>query len=308
MAARRLPWIKLWIEGMAHEKIALLTDAQFRTWVLVLCAGSQQPIRWRFASSQHAAVITGRPVQHIKQLVSAHLLDPLNDGLWVHDFRRWQEVYESDLPLNGKPERTDPNPPTPSEHSPEHSDQRSANAPPNTAATLPARPRAPASDGRRETKDVRPETGDLPQPGSEEQQGGGLGGAAAPPAPAADFLADELLDRVNQALTGQPGWAPTEHELIKLRDLAERHGLDLEVEAMKIANYMHKPRRKDTVCNFRYVANWLEKGGKNGATRGHSGEHHQGSGGSAAGAREGPARRPSQFAEYVIADRSASES
>lgn len=90
VAGRRLPWIKLWIEGMAHEKVALLSDGQFRSWVLVLCAGAQQPVRWRFASAQHAADATGRPLKHILDLIDRRLLDLRDGEVWIHDYQRWQ--------------------------------------------------------------------------------------------------------------------------------------------------------------------------------------------------------------------------
>lgn len=98
MPARRLPWFKMWPEAMRHEKIVLLSDGAFRTWITVLAAGSEQGVRWRFASVKHAASVTGRPVKHIRELVSARLIDETNSGeIWVHDWRQWQDRYESDV-------------------------------------------------------------------------------------------------------------------------------------------------------------------------------------------------------------------
>jgi hypothetical protein len=98
MPARRLPWFKLWPEAMRHEKIALLSDGAFRTWVTVLAAGSEQAVRWRFASVKHAVSVTGRPSRQIRELISARLIDESEDGeLWVHDWRQWQDRYESDF-------------------------------------------------------------------------------------------------------------------------------------------------------------------------------------------------------------------
>lgn len=105
MPARRLPWFKLWPEAMRHEKIVLLSDGTFRTWIVVLAAGSEQSIRWRFASVKHAVSVTGRPLKHIRDLIAARLIDESEDGeLWVHDWRQWQDRYESDFAPRTLPE------------------------------------------------------------------------------------------------------------------------------------------------------------------------------------------------------------
>lgn len=98
MPARRLPWFKLWPEAMRHEKIVLLSDGAFRTWISMLAAGSEQPVRWRFASLKHAASVTARPAKQIREVIQARLVDEAEDGeLWVHDWRQWQDWYESDI-------------------------------------------------------------------------------------------------------------------------------------------------------------------------------------------------------------------
>ena len=97
MPAKRLPWVRLWVESLEHEKVALLSDAEYRTWTMLLLRGSQQPTRWRFASVQHAARVVGRPLAQVKALVGRRLMDLGDDGLWVHDARTWQEVYPSDF-------------------------------------------------------------------------------------------------------------------------------------------------------------------------------------------------------------------
>lgn len=98
MPARRLPWFKLWPEAMRHEKIVLLSDGAFRTWITVLAAGSEQGVRWRFATVKHAASVTGRPAKHIRELIAARLIDEGDSGeLWVHDWRQWQDRYASDV-------------------------------------------------------------------------------------------------------------------------------------------------------------------------------------------------------------------
>jgi hypothetical protein len=98
MPARRLPWFKLWPEAMRHEKIVLLSDAAFRTWIVTLAAASEQATRWRFASIKHVVSVTGRPEADVHELIAAKLLDGSPSGeVWVHDWRQWQERYPSDL-------------------------------------------------------------------------------------------------------------------------------------------------------------------------------------------------------------------
>lgn len=98
MPARRLPWFKLWPEAMRHEKVVLLSDGAFRTWIVTLAAGSEQAIRWRFASVAHVVSVTGRPEAEINELIGAKLLDASASGeVWVHDWRQWQDRYASDF-------------------------------------------------------------------------------------------------------------------------------------------------------------------------------------------------------------------
>lgn len=97
MPAKRIPWIKFYPELLEHEKFGDLSDAVSWTWVNIWGKASQQPVRWRFASAQHAAKVTGRPVGHVRQLITARLLDERDDGLWVHDWQQWQNRYPSDF-------------------------------------------------------------------------------------------------------------------------------------------------------------------------------------------------------------------
>jgi hypothetical protein len=101
MPAHRLPWFKFWPEAMQHEKVALLDDGEFRTWLAILSYGSTQPTRWRFASAKHAAVVCGRPIEQVEGLIAAHLLDTADGELWIHDWKQWQDVYPSDFSANG---------------------------------------------------------------------------------------------------------------------------------------------------------------------------------------------------------------
>jgi hypothetical protein len=96
--ARRLPWFKLWPEGMRHEKVVLLSDSAFRTWIVTLAAASEQATRWRFASVLHLVSVTARTEADVRELIGAHLLDISSSGeVWVHDWRQWQERYASDF-------------------------------------------------------------------------------------------------------------------------------------------------------------------------------------------------------------------
>lgn len=151
MPARRLPWFKLWPEAMRHEKITLLSDGVFRTWLVVLAAGSEQSVRWRFASVKHAVSVTGRPSRHIRELIRARLVDELETGeLWVHDWRQWQERYESDFaPRTGR--------------------EDSANAPPGLRA-----------EGEEEPEGERDADTPTPQPPPARGKGRAAGAAGTP--------------------------------------------------------------------------------------------------------------------------------
>lgn len=133
MPAKRLPWFKLWIGCTAHGKVRQLDDGTFRTWVELLDAASQQPTRGRFASEGEAAAITRRPIKHIRTLVQAGLIDAGEDGLWLHDWSEWQDVYPSDV-----------------------SRERSANTPPNTP---PNAPRTPGEGSAQRSPKKREEEG-----------------------------------------------------------------------------------------------------------------------------------------------------
>ncbi len=99
MPARRYPWFKLWPEALRHEKVVLLSDSAFRTWVAVMAAGSEQARRGRFASVRHIVAVTGRPEADIHELVDARLLDvsAASGEVFVHDWRDWQDKFPSDF-------------------------------------------------------------------------------------------------------------------------------------------------------------------------------------------------------------------
>lgn len=93
MAAQRLPWVKFWVEALEHEKCAALSDSESWTWIVLLARASQQPKRWRFASLEHAAKVSGRKPRHIERLIELRLIDRNDDGsLTIHDAKQWQET------------------------------------------------------------------------------------------------------------------------------------------------------------------------------------------------------------------------
>lgn len=159
---------------------------------------------------------------------------------------------------------------------------------------------ATEEDSRGEDTTLEDRLPELPQPGPEKQQpeAGAESAAATALAPPV-----EVLDRVNQTLTGQPGWQATTAQLRKLGQLATDRGLDLELEALKIADFMGQPkRRKDTQCTFRFVANWLERespnGSGNGAHRPRAGQDGPGPRAAAAGPGTLSNGEPDPFAKY----------
>lgn len=139
MPAKRLPWFKLWIGCTAHGKVRQLDDGTFRTWVELLDAASQQPTRGRFSSEAEAVAITRRPAKHIRMLVEAGLMDATADGLWLHDWSAWQDVYPSDIPGERSANTPPTLPPTPEQGSPERSAK--ADPPLSPPTTPPISPR-----------------------------------------------------------------------------------------------------------------------------------------------------------------------
>lgn len=110
MPAKRVPWFKFWIGATTHGKVRQLEDGEFRTWVELLDAASQQPKRGRFTSRKEAIAITRRPGVHLNVLIDAGLLDEAEDGaLSLHDWDDWQRWRASDdepgSPTDTPPER-----------------------------------------------------------------------------------------------------------------------------------------------------------------------------------------------------------
>lgn len=97
MPAKRIPWFKIWIGATAHGKVRQLEDGVFRTWVELLDAAAQQPVRGRFASRAEAAAVLRRPVKHMAVLIEAGLIDEDPDKhLVMHDWDDWQRWRQED--------------------------------------------------------------------------------------------------------------------------------------------------------------------------------------------------------------------
>jgi hypothetical protein len=119
MPNKPVPWLKLWPELVDHEKFAQLTDSESWTWVKLLAKSGQQPTRGRFRDVNHAVVATGRPKKHVERLIEVRLLDQRADGLWMHDWEKWQRWRPEDgVNSDGSPPDQPPNghPSTRDEH------------------------------------------------------------------------------------------------------------------------------------------------------------------------------------------------
>jgi hypothetical protein len=97
MPAKRLPWFKVWVGATRHEKVATLSDTDFRTWVELLDAAAQQSTRGKFDSAASAAAVVRRPLASVKRLIATRLLDDRGaEGLWLHDWPEWQRWVPDD--------------------------------------------------------------------------------------------------------------------------------------------------------------------------------------------------------------------
>lgn len=106
MPNKPVPWLKLWPELVDHEKFAQLTDSECWTWVKLLAKSGQQPTRGRFRDVTHAVVASGRPKKHVERLIAVRLLDQRADGLWMHDWEKWQRWRPEDaINTNGPPDQ-----------------------------------------------------------------------------------------------------------------------------------------------------------------------------------------------------------
>jgi hypothetical protein len=204
VAARRLPWIKLWCEALAHEKVALLSDGAFRTWISTLLVASEQRTRWRFASLRHAAVATGRPLDELDEVLYHGLLEEDADGaIWVHDWRQWQEKYPSDFTA------------------------RSVNGPRTLREDSAKAASRARGDERREKREVRGETGaslrrgetgEERRPPQSPPQGGRGPTRPDPPVKGRRRRRDEIPADPSGYLTGEYGQLVAERMAAKLAE------------------------------------------------------------------------------------------
>ena len=97
MGRRPFPWFKFWPDILRNPKIRGLTLQQSRDWLFFLCAASEQKKRWHFSDDRTAAMIVGIPVGRLRRMIELRLIDRVDDGICVHDYKDWQEVYPSDL-------------------------------------------------------------------------------------------------------------------------------------------------------------------------------------------------------------------
>jgi hypothetical protein len=142
MPAKRLPWIKFWPELLEHRKFGELSDAESWTWVVVWGKASQQADRWKFASIDHAARVTGRPKRQIQRLIDMQLVDiDVAGRLTIHNVKKWQERFPSEEPAD-TPQSTDED----SLNTPARLPERSREDPVNT----PVPPLLQKGEGRRE--------------------------------------------------------------------------------------------------------------------------------------------------------------
>lgn len=101
MPKPRLYWFKVWIGCSRHEKVAPLSDKTFRTWVELLDAGAQQPVRGEFPSAATAAAMVRQPLPCVMELITARLLDEYPDGrIGLHDWPLWQRSASEELAAN----------------------------------------------------------------------------------------------------------------------------------------------------------------------------------------------------------------
>lgn len=157
MPRKRLPWLKLWSGATRHAKIAPLDDHDFRVWIELLDAASEQRIRGTFVSLKAAAAVIRRSVAEVQSLVEASLVDVDSDGsATMHDWQLWQRWYAEP---GDEDELEEPPPPSNSNGTSHESHTKPTRITrekhaKNTGTAL-ARARRP------ETGELRPETGDL---------------------------------------------------------------------------------------------------------------------------------------------------
>jgi hypothetical protein len=97
-----LPWFRMHSGFSTCAKAQNLTDAEFRTWMIVIDQASQNTPRGRLPSVRAAAYRSGRPESHVKRLIKFGLIDEQPDGeLVMHDWDFWQSRQSAYDPVTG---------------------------------------------------------------------------------------------------------------------------------------------------------------------------------------------------------------
>lgn len=252
MPRKRLPWFKVWVGATRHEKVAMLDDRTFRAWVELLDAASQQTVRGQFASTAAAASVIRRPLALVKILIQAHLLDQTADGvIQMHDWPDWQRWRPEDSP-------SDPDPPPESHTNNSGITPESHTNPNGITHDKPAidtrKPSRGAERAKTEKKkgeedvDVRRKTRDVTPSATT---------SLSPKGAAAAAFSDEERLRINAVAEALAHFGISEDPQLWRKVLDTYGVLDLEAEAIKQADWMH--RHHIRACTSARYLNWLSK-------------------------------------------------
>lgn len=89
-------WFRFYAEAMRNPKVARLSDKQFRLWVQLLAVASEND--GKIPCIDDLKVVLNRRLDHlltgVKELLSAGLIDRLEDGYEPHNWGKFQ--YKSD--------------------------------------------------------------------------------------------------------------------------------------------------------------------------------------------------------------------
>lgn len=107
MPRPQLPWFRFWKGATQHQKVRMLTDAQFRTWVELLDLASQQKERGRFLDRITALRLSRRPARHLEVLQGCGLLDcdGADGHLTMHDWDDWQRWRAGESGILNDPDK-----------------------------------------------------------------------------------------------------------------------------------------------------------------------------------------------------------
>lgn len=124
MARKPLPWFRMYASAATHDKTGLLSDAEFRTWIVCLCEASDSSPRGTLGTSVATTARALRvPARHIAKLIDAKLIDDVDGVLQIHNWKRRQyESFPNETGIIPEPNQND------SRLKPEYSRARSASA------------------------------------------------------------------------------------------------------------------------------------------------------------------------------------